>query len=268
MNGDNTATGPVLRARDLKKTYVARRLFGQSAQTRAVDGVSFELARGKTLAIVGESGSGKSTLARLLMRLEDPSGGSLEVLGREATAWPEREYRRKIQMIFQDPYSSLNPRRKAIDIVAEPLDVNLKLSRSERTARAEQMLLKTGLKSEHFGRYPHMFSGGQRQRIGIARALILQPEIVVCDEPTSALDVSIQAQVLNLLMDLQDEFSLSYVFISHDLSVVRHIADDVLVMQRGQSLEQGPRERVFLEPEHPYTRALLGSIPKLESAAT
>ena len=261
-----TAADVVLGAEELGKHYPVRRLFRAPGAVRALDGVSFRLARAKTLAVVGESGCGKSTLARLLMRLESPTFGRLELDGRAALDWPEADYRRKIQMIFQDPYSSLNPRKKALDIVAEPLAVNLRLPAKQRRERAAAMLEKTGLAAEHFGRYPHMFSGGQRQRIGIARALILNPEIVVCDEPVSALDVSVQAQVLNLLMDLQDEFKLSYVFISHDLAVVRHVADDVLVMYLGRVMEHGTRVQIFTDAQHPYTRSLLASTPDLSKS--
>ncbi|MCM2282257.1 MAG: dipeptide ABC transporter ATP-binding protein [Bdellovibrionaceae bacterium] len=253
----------ILEAKGLGKHYELRRLLQPVATVKAVDGVSFHVRRGKTLAIVGESGCGKSTLARLLMRIEAPSFGEMSFSGRDVSAIPAQEFRQSVQMIFQDPYSSLNPRKKARSIIAEPLVVNTNLSATERDARVLEILNKVGLRPEVADRYPHMFSGGQRQRIGIARALMLRPQILICDEPVSALDISIQAQVLNLLMDLQDEFGLSYVFISHDLAVVRHIADDVMVMYLGKVMEQGPREAIFANPQHPYTKMLLSSTPDI-----
>lgn len=253
----------LLRVTGLGKHYQIRRMFAAPATVKAVDGVSFELRRGKTLAIVGESGCGKSTLARVLMRLEEPSFGEIRLAGESPATPVDRSFRRRVQMIFQDPYSSLNPRKKARSIIAEPLVVNSSLSPAERDKRVLEMLAKVGLRSDAAERYPHMFSGGQRQRIGIARALVLHPEILICDEPVSALDISIQAQVLNLLMDLQDEFKLSYIFISHDLAVVRHIADDVLVMYLGKVMEQGPRGVIFSAPKHPYTQMLLASTPDI-----
>lgn len=252
-----------LEVKDLRKYYDVRRLFRPAAQVKALDGVSFKLERGKTLAIVGESGCGKSTLAKTLMLIEDLTSGDVQLDGRSIRDIPAAEWRKQVQMIFQDPYSSLNPRKRAIDIISEPLLIAGGHSRDEIRERARQMMAKVGLRPEFEGRYPHMFSGGQRQRLGIARALMLQPRLLICDEPVSALDVSIQAQVLNLLMDLQDEFKLSYLFISHDLSIVRHIADDVLVMYLGQVMESGPRERVFKNPRHPYTQALMASHPDL-----
>lgn len=258
---------PFLEVKNLSKTYEVRRFLKPTAYVKALDKVSFKLARGKTLAIVGESGCGKSTLAKCLMLIEKPTGGEVRFEGRRMDEIPPREWRRNVQMIFQDPYSSLNPRKKAIDIISEPLVIAGGFSKEEIHERARAMMKKVGLRPEFEGRYPHMFSGGQRQRIGIARALILQPKLLICDEPVSALDISIQAQVLNLLMDLQDEFGLSYLFISHDLSVVRHIADEVLVMYLGQVMEAGSREQVFLDPQHPYTQALLASHPDLHSAS-
>lgn len=257
------STSRILQVRDLVKHYEVRRLMRSPAVVKALDGVSFSLEKGKTLAIVGESGCGKSTLAKCLMRIEDPTKGEISLNGRSTGGIPDSDWRHQVQMIFQDPYSSLNPRKKAIDIISEPLVIDGRLSKSEILDRAREMMAKVGLRPEFESRYPHMFSGGQRQRIGIARALMLRPKILICDEPVSALDVSIQAQVLNLLMDLQDEFQLSYLFITHDLSIVKHIADEVLVMYMGRVMEEGPREKIFLEPRHPYTKVLLESHPDL-----
>lgn len=248
----------LLEVRHLHKTYEIRRLFSKPALVKALDGVSFTLERGRTLAVVGESGCGKSTLAKCLMLIEPTTAGTVAIEGHSVTDVGARDWRKQVQMIFQDPYSSLNPRRRCLDLIAEPLVIEGELSREEITKRAREMMARVGLRPEFESRYPHMFSGGQRQRIGIARALMLRPKILICDEPVSALDVSIQAQVLNLLMDLQDEFQLSYLFISHDLSVVRHIADDVLVMYLGQVMEYGGREAIFESPQNPYTQALLG----------
>jgi len=258
-------TGVVVDAQGLTKTYrIAGGLLGRTLALRAVDGVSFTLARGKTLAVVGESGCGKSTLARMVALIERPSAGTLRLVGREATRAPAAEIkliRRHVQIVFQDPYGSLNPRHKVGTILAEPLVINSGLKRGERIDAVRAMMTRVGLRPEHYGRYPHMFSGGQRQRIAIARALMLHPDIVVTDEPVSALDLSIQAQVLNLLMDLQKEFDLAFLFISHSLSVVRHMADDVMVMYLGRAVEQGPKEAIFGHPRHPYTRALHASTP-------
>jgi dipeptide transport system ATP-binding protein len=255
----------VLEARELTRHYrVGRGLFAQSGTLKALGGASFTLEAGKTLAVVGESGCGKSTLARLVTLIESPTSGSLKIgeveialAGREAV----RSLRQTVQIVFQDPYGSLNPRQKIGTILEEPLKINTAMSAGERRAAAEAMMARVGLRPEHYARYPHMFSGGQRQRIAIARALMLNPKIVVLDEPVSALDVSIQAQVLNLLADLQDEFDLAYLFISHDLSVVRHIADEIIVMYLGRPVEQGSREEIFKQPRHPYTRALLSATP-------
>ncbi len=257
---------PFLEVKNLSKTYEVRRLFRGKAFVRALDGVSFQLQKGKTLAIVGESGCGKSTLAKCLMRIEKPTGGEIRLGGRRLEDIPVREWWRNVQMIFQDPYSSLNPRKKVIDLIAEPLVIAGGFSKNEIRVRAKAMMAKVGLRPEFEERYPHMLSGGQRQRVGIARALILKPQLLICDEPVSALDISIQAQVLNLLMDLQDEFGLTYLFISHDLSLVRHIADDVLVMYLGQVMELGSREKVLFDPQHPYTKALLASHPDFDKA--
>ncbi|MDR6290639.1 dipeptide transport system ATP-binding protein [Inquilinus ginsengisoli] len=231
---------------------------------RAVSDMSFTLEPGKTLAVVGESGCGKSTLARVVTMIEQPSEGDLTIDGipvATADAAQRRRLRSAVQIVFQDPYGSLNPRKKIGTILEEPLKINTSLSRAERRQAAEAMLSKVGLRPEHYDRYPHMFSGGQRQRVAIARALMLRPKVVVADEPVSALDVSIQAQVLNLLMDLQDEFGLAYLFISHGLSVVQHIADDLVVMYLGRPVEHGTKEAIFRHPRHPYTRALLASTP-------
>ncbi|MEQ9606801.1 MAG: dipeptide ABC transporter ATP-binding protein [Kiloniellaceae bacterium] len=268
---ENRARGrQVLAADDLKRHYqIGSGLFSASRVLKAVDGASFTLAAGKTLAVVGESGCGKSTLARMVTLIERPTAGTLTLNGvdvTQATGETQRKLRQSVQIVFQDPYGSLNPRQKIGTILEEPLVINRKLSAAERRRAAEAMMARVGLRPEHYERYPHMFSGGQRQRIAIARALMLNPDIVVLDEPVSALDVSIQAQVLNLLSDLQQEFDLAYLFISHDLSVVRHIADDVIVMYLGHPVEQGPRDAVFANPQHPYTRALLSATPKADPA--
>ncbi|CAN5375043.1 dipeptide ABC transporter ATP-binding subunit DppF [soil metagenome] len=255
----------VLTATDLTRYYgVSRGAFQPPAVLKALDGASFTLTRGKTLAVVGESGCGKSTLARLVTMIEPPTSGSLKISGNEiagASAATLKSLRSKVQIVFQNPYGSLNPRQKIGQALEEPLLVNTKLSRAERTERARTMMASVGLRREHYDRYPHMFSGGQRQRIAIARAIMLDPDILVLDEPVSALDVSIQAQVLNLLADLQERLNLAYLFISHDLSVVRHIADEVMVMYLGRVVEKAPREEIFREPKHPYTRALLSATP-------
>lgn len=257
----------ILNAENLKQHYhVKQGIFKPDAVVKAVDGVSFTLEKGKTLAVVGESGCGKSTLGRMLTMIETPTEGQLAHLGQDLLTLSKHEQaslRQKIQIIFQNPYGSLNPRKKIGSILEEPLVINTKLSKGQRKEKALAMMAKVGLKEEHYDRYPHMFSGGQRQRIAIARGLMLDPNVIVADEPVSALDVSVQAQVLNLMMDLQQEFGLSYVFISHDLSVVEHIADDVMVMYLGKVVEQGSREQLFENPKHPYTLALLSSTPQL-----
>ena len=255
----------VLRARGLKKHYqLPGGLFGKPATVKALDGVSFELSRKQTLAIVGESGCGKSTLARLVTMIEEPTDGSLQIAGKElanASAETRKALRPKVQIVFQNPYGSLNPRQKIGAALEEPLEMNTSLSKAERRARALDMMKSVGLRPEHHDRYPHMFSGGQRQRIAIARALMLDPDILVLDEPVSALDVSIQAQVLNLLADLQERLNLAYLFISHDLSVVKHIANEVMVMYLGKPVEHASREELFANPRHPYTQALLSATP-------
>ena len=250
--------------------HVPGGLFGGAKTVQALKGIDFTVERGKTLAIVGESGSGKSTLARIIALIDPASGGELKIEGKPvgiARRRPDTEMRSKVQMVFQNPYGSLNPRQKVGDVLMEPLVINTKIPASERRERAEAMLVKVGLGPEHFNRYPHMFSGGQRQRIAIARALMLNPALLVLDEPVSALDLSVQAQVLNLLADLQDEFQLTYVFISHDLSVVRYIADDVMVMYFGEAVEYGSREEVFADPKHSYTRTLFAATPRADIAS-
>ena len=257
----------VLSARDLTRHYeVSRGLFKGHALVRALNGVSFELEAGKTLAVVGESGCGKSTLARALTLIEEPSSGSLQIAGTEvkgASKAERKQLRRDVQMVFQSPYASLNPRQKIGDQLAEPLLINTSLSKAERRDKVQKMMEQVGLRPEHYQRYPHMFSGGQRQRIALARAMMLQPKVLVADEPTSALDVSIQAQVLNLFMDLQKEFNTAYVFISHNLAVVRHVADQVLVMYLGRPAEMGPKQDIYEKPLHPYTQALLSATPAI-----
>ena len=255
----------IVEGRGLTQDYhVPGGLFGRAKTVRAVKGVDFRVERGKTLAIVGESGSGKSTLARIIALIDPQSGGTLSIEGQEvdiSRRRPSPELRSKVQMVFQNPYGSLNPRQKVGDVLMEPLVINTSIPASERRERAEAMLKRVGLAPEHFNRYPHMFSGGQRQRIAIARALMLNPQLLVLDEPVSALDLSVQAQVLNLLADLQDEFKLTYVFVSHDLSVVRYIADDVMVISKGVAVEQGTREALFANPQDAYTRQLFAATP-------
>jgi dipeptide transport system ATP-binding protein len=255
----------VVEARDLRQVYKIRHgLFKAPGHLQAVGGVSFTVEAGRTLAVVGESGCGKSTLARMVAQIEKPTAGTLTLDGIDAVHPPadrRRHLRQSVQLVFQNPYGSLNPRKKISAVLEAPLAINTDLSAAERAERAREMLAQVGLRPEYANRYPHMFSGGQRQRIAIARALMLQPKLLVADEPVSALDVSIQAQVLNLLAELQDKFRLAYLFISHDLAVVRHIAHDVLVMYLGLVMEQGPREKIFSRPLHPYTQALLASTP-------
>ena len=257
---------PIIKARNLHKYYeIKDGLLHAPQDLKALSGVSFDLFEGQTLAVVGESGCGKSTLARLLTSIESPTSGYLSVDGIDMADSQDKlmskKLRQTVQMVFQDPFGSLNPRQKVGDIIQEPLLINTELSATERREKALDIMRLVGLKEEHFHRYPHMFSGGQRQRIAIARALILKPKVVVLDEPVSALDVSIQAQVINLLIELQKELGLAYVFISHDLSVVRHIADDILVMYLGKPVEQGPSKVIFKTPKHPYTQALLSATP-------
>jgi oligopeptide transport system ATP-binding protein len=259
---------PMLRVRNLVKHFEVKRglIFSRSVgQVRAVDDVSFDIGRGETLALVGESGCGKSTTGRLILRLIQPTAGSVEFKGEEIAGLSDtrmRAMRRHLQIIFQDPYASLNPRMTVGDILAEPMAVHGLGSESERQQRVLELLQVVGLAPEYARRYPHQFSGGQRQRIGIARALTVRPELIVCDEPVSALDVSIQAQVVNLLQDLQQRFGQSYLFIAHDLAVVKHIADRVAVMYLGRLVELADKRRLYEQPLHPYTQALLSAIPR------
>jgi len=261
----------IIEARNLVRDYVSSDgLFRPKRVLHALDHVSFNIERGKTLAIVGESGCGKSTLARILTMIDPHTAGTLKIDGDEVDlkrSSPSPELRQKVQIVFQDPYGSLNPRQKIGDALAEPLALNTKMLKSERRQQAEEMLVKVGLDKGHYHRYPHMFSGGQRQRIAIARALMLRPKILVLDEPVSALDLSVQAQVLNLLADLQEEFGLTYIFISHDLTVVKYIADEVMVMYFGKVVEYGTRDDVFANPCHDYTRTLFASTPRADVEA-
>jgi len=262
------APEPILEVSGLVKHYPLTRgvLFRkQTGAVKAVDGVDFVLRRGETLGIVGESGCGKSTVARLLCSLERPTAGRIRYRGEDITRLSGRALkavRRNIQMVFQDPYTSLNPRMTVGDIVGEPFDIHPEVApKGDRRRRVQELLDVVGLNPEYINRYPHQFSGGQRQRIGIARGLALNPEIIICDEPVSALDVSVQAQVVNLMERLQDEFNLSYIFIAHDLSIVRHISDRVGVMYLGQMAEIGTDEEIYDHPTHPYTQALLSAVP-------
>jgi len=261
----SNGAAPVVVAKDLRQVYKIRRgIFRHADQLQAVGGVTFTVHPGKTLAVVGESGCGKSTLARMVSLIETPTAGELRLNGvdvLQATPTELHALRRSVQLVFQNPYGSLNPRKRIGAILEAPLEINTDLSAPQRAEQARVMLNMVGLRAEHYERYPHMFSGGQRQRIAIARALMLRPALIVADEPVSALDVSIQAQVLNLLADLQQELGLAYLFISHDLGVVRHIAHDVLVMYLGHAVEQGEKKTIFSHPLHPYTRALLASTP-------
>ena len=263
-------TAPLLEAHDLSRYYsVSRGLFKPPATVKALNGVSFSLSAGQTLAVVGESGCGKSTLARALTLIEKPTGGSLKLDGTDAataSTAQTRALRQRVQMVFQNPYASLNQRKRIAQMLDEPLLLNTKLSAAERRERIAAMLSQVGLRPEHAQRYPHMFSGGQRQRIAIARAMMLQPGLLVADEPTSALDVSIQAQILNLFMDIQERTQIAYVFISHNLSVVEHIAERVMVMYLGRVVEFAPKAMLFARPLHPYTRALLSATPSIDAA--
>jgi peptide/nickel transport system ATP-binding protein/oligopeptide transport system ATP-binding protein len=277
-----TEATPMLEVRDLEMHFPigggvfdrlkldSRGLRIERPVVHAVNGVSFQIRRGQIMALVGESGCGKSTVAKTIARIYQPTRGEIRIEGEEIASYGFAEMlpvRSKMQMIFQDPYASLNPRQRVRDIVAEPLLQQMKTAadRKEVPARTQALLAKVGLNAEHAGRYPHQFSGGQRQRIGIARALSVMPGLIIADEPVSALDVSIQAQILNLMMDLRDEFGLSYLFISHDLSVVHHIADTVGVMYLGFMVETAPRDVIFARPRHPYTRALLSAAPSIKA---
>lgn len=259
----------LVKAENLSRHYtVSGGLFGKTASVKALSDASFELKAGKTLAVVGESGCGKSTLARVVTMIESPSAGVVTLDGHTIGAGklvegPEKSrLRASVQIVFQDPFGSLNPRQSIGRILEEPLVINrAQMTAEQRKSQALEMLALTGLRAEHYDRYPHMFSGGQRQRIAVARALMLQPRILVLDEPVSALDLSIQSQILNLLVDLQDRFNLAYLFISHDLSVVKHMANDVMVMYLGRVVEYGSADSVFSSPRHPYTQALLSATP-------
>jgi oligopeptide transport system ATP-binding protein len=259
---------PLLEVRDLKtyfpvRTGVFRR---HTDDVRAVDGVSFSVEPGTTVGLVGESGSGKSTIGKTILKLVPATGGQVLFHGRDVLPMPEREFRplrREMQMIFQDPFGSLNPRHTILQIVGEALEIHFpKMNRSERRERVAELMRQVGLKPEMMERYPHEFSGGQRQRIGIARALAVKPKFIVCDEPVSALDVSVQAQIVNLLQDLQEELGLTYLFIAHDLAVVEHISDHVLVMYRGKIVESASAEAIYADPQHEYTKNLLAAVPK------
>jgi oligopeptide/dipeptide ABC transporter ATP-binding protein len=262
----DVAPEALLEVRRLKKYFpvrggVLRRVV---AEVKAVDGVSFTLGRGRTLGLVGESGCGKSTLGRAVLRLHEPTDGEIVLDGSPITGLTPRELRRRrreMQIVFQDPYGSLNPRRTVLETLREPLDLHAFGTAADRRRRVEELLELVGLRPQVLSRYPHEFSGGQRQRIGIARALALDPKLIVADEAVSALDVSVQAQVLNLIADLQRRFALSLLFISHDLAVVQHLSHDVAVMYLGKIVESGPAARVYTEPKHPYTRALLSAVP-------
>jgi oligopeptide/dipeptide ABC transporter ATP-binding protein len=259
----------LVEARDLVKHFTTRgsAFRGGGDVVHAVDGVSLEVRSGETLGVVGESGCGKSTLGRLLVRLHDPTSGSVHFDGSDITTLSRRRlrpYRREMQMIFQDPYASLNPRKRVGQILGDPFEIHGGVSREKTRTRVRELLETVGLSPDHVNRYPHEFSGGQRQRIGVARALALNPKLIVADEPVSALDVSIQAQVINLLDDLQGEYDLTYVFIAHDLGVVHHVSDRIAVMYLGVIVEIGPSDELFLAPAHPYTEALLSAIPAIE----
>lgn len=277
MNGHQTIQQPLIEVRDLKKHYpIQRGLFKRTvAHVRAVDGVSFSIQPGETVGLVGESGCGKSTTGRCLIRLVEPTSGEILFRDGDRDVLPVAQldaaqlklYRRQVQIIFQDPYSSLDPRMSVFDIVSEPLRIHKVSAGSELEDRVVYLLNAVGLQKHHMRRYPHAFSGGQRQRLGIARALALDPKMVVCDEPVSALDVSIQAQVLNLLTNLQQQFGLTYLFISHDLSVVQHISNRVAVMYVGKIVEIAATQELFQHPLHPYTEALISAVPKPDPQA-
>jgi oligopeptide transport system ATP-binding protein len=259
----------LLEVRNLKVYFPVRSglLRRTTGWIRAVDDVSFSLRKGTTTGLVGESGSGKTTIGRAILRLLPVTSGKILYRGQEITSLSQkafRPYRKKIQMVFQDPYNSLNPRLRIEETIGEALEIHFpELSPRQRRDRIAELLTRVGLEPKHMSRYPHEFSGGQRQRIGIARALAVEPELLVCDEPVSALDVSVQAQIVNLLMDLQSELGLTYLFISHDLALVEHISDEVLVLQAGRLVEAAPAEEIYQNPRHPYTRKLLEAIPKL-----
>jgi len=269
MSNENSEEKPLLQVRDLSVTYEARRgaFIKRSEFIHAVKRVSFEARKGTTLGLVGESGSGKSTIGKAILRLAPIESGSIKYDGQELTGLDESAflpYRKRIQTIFQDPYASMNPRHSIASIVAEPLKVHApEMGKQDRKDRVAELLEKVGLRADSMNRYPHQFSGGQRQRICVARALSSKPEFIICDECVSALDVSVQAQIVNLLQDLQDELGITYLFIAHDLAVVEHICDEALVMELGEIVEQGPTDRLYRSPEHPYTQSLLDAVPKM-----
>ncbi|WP_421692805.1 ABC transporter ATP-binding protein [Aestuariivirga sp.] len=259
-------TAPLLEVTDVAKRFALGSRFSRQGKrmVHALDGVSFTVMPGETLGLVGESGCGKSTLGRCVTRLYDLTSGTLRFAGTDISTLSQRQMRplrRRIQMVFQDPYASLNPRRRVKDLIAEPLRVHSKLSEAETTKRVAELLEIVGLKPDHALRFPHEFSGGQRQRIGIARAIALNPELIVLDEPVSALDVSVQAQIVNLLADLQEQFNLTYIFIAHDLSVVRQVSTRIAVMYLGSIVEMGQADDIFSRPSHPYTQALISAVP-------
>ncbi|MEN8112748.1 MAG: dipeptide ABC transporter ATP-binding protein [Actinomycetota bacterium] len=267
MTSESRTSDPILQVTDLKKHFPITRgiVFKRRIGTvKAVDGVSFDLHPGETLALVGESGCGKTTTARTILRLEEPTSGEALFQGQDIFKMSKselRDLRSEITVIFQDPYASLNPRMTVGDIIGEPWSIHGGVGRKDRKKRTEELLEVVGLNPNHINRYPHQFSGGQRQRIGIARALAVEPKIIICDEPVSALDVSVQAQVINLLEDIQDEFGVAYLFIAHDLAVVRHIADRVAVMYLGRIAEEGDEYQVYDDTAHPYSQALLSAVP-------
>ncbi len=270
MTASAGAAAPLIEVRELVKHYGARAMLGRSAPpVRAVDGVSFTLGRGETLGLVGESGCGKTTVGRTIIRLQEPTSGQALLDGTDIfTLGPDalRAFRRRVQMIFQDPYGSLNPRMTVGDAIAEGMDIHHIGTRPQRRGRVATLLEEVGLDASYATRYPHEFSGGQRQRIGIARALAVEPDVIICDEPVSSLDVSVQAQVLNLLSDLQRARKLSYLFIAHDLAVVRQVADRIAVMYLGRIVETGAADRVLSSPRHPYTVALRSAVPEASMA--
>jgi ABC-type oligopeptide transport system ATPase subunit len=268
-----TSNQPLLEVTDLVRHYALPRekLFGPPPTVKALNGVSFNVKAGRSLGIVGESGSGKSTIARLVMALDTPTSGSVRMLGRDLHQLPRSELRvarRDFQMVFQDPYGSLDPRQTVARIVAEPLEALAETSRAVQRERASEALAAVGLRTTDMDKYPHEFSGGQRQRIAIARALITRPKLIVADEPVSALDVSVQAQVLNLMQDLQQQFGISYLLISHDLAVVNHLCDEVCVVWKGKIVEEGPPGELFRNAQHPYTRTLLDAVPRTPTGGT
>ena len=273
IHADHTAVAPtaapLLQVSDLVREYTLPRehLFRPPGKVHALNGVNFSIAAGRSLGIVGESGSGKSTLARLVMALDAPTSGTVELLGRNLHQLPAeelRQARRDFQMVFQDPYGSLDPRQKVERIVTEPLQAQGQTTRAEQREQAAQVLSQVGLRTNDLGKYPHEFSGGQRQRIAIARALITRPRLIVADEPVSALDVSVQAQVLNLMQDLQQQFGITYMLISHDLAVVNHLCDEVVVLYQGRIVERGSPGELFRNAQHPYTQSLVGAVPQVQ----